>query len=155
MRNRTTATIDQSWRSFGPSSKRGSPLERISSLVVRLTRFRTATEERVWCGRRCQAVAMVLEHAPLQVIPGSEQDFERAFEEASKIISGVPGFRSLRLGRCVGARSRYLLLVEWDRIEDHTERFRRSAEYERWKALLHHFYEPFPTVEHFEPLLEL
>jgi len=37
-------------------------------------------------------------------------------------------------------------------LEDHTEGFRGSAEYEQWRALLHHFYEPFPTVEHYEPV---
>jgi heme-degrading monooxygenase HmoA len=84
------------------------------------------------------------------VIPGREADFEQAFDEASKIISAVPGFRSLRLERCIEERSQYLLLVEWDRIEDHTEGFRGSADYQRWKALLHHFYDPFPTVEHYE-----
>jgi heme-degrading monooxygenase HmoA len=48
---------------------------------------------------------------------------------------------------------RYLLLVEWDRLEDHTDGFRWSAEYQRWKELLHHFYDPFPTVEHYELVL--
>jgi heme-degrading monooxygenase HmoA len=100
-------------------------------------------------------VLVVLEHAPLQVIPGREHDFERAFDEASKIISGMPGFGSLRLDRCIEMRSRYLLLVEWERLEDHTEGFRGSAEYQRWKALLHHFYDPFPTVEHYDSILTL
>jgi heme-degrading monooxygenase HmoA len=45
--------------------------------------------------------------------------------------------------------SRYLLLVSWERLEDHTEGFRKSPEYEEWRRLLHHFYDPFPTVEHF------
>jgi heme-degrading monooxygenase HmoA len=60
------------------------------------------------------------------------------------------GFRSLTLSRCIERPQAYLRLVEWDRLEDHTEGFRGSAEYEQWRALLHHFYEPFPTVEHFE-----
>jgi heme-degrading monooxygenase HmoA len=96
---------------------------------------------------------MILEHALLDVTPGEEQAFELVFREASQIISEMGGFRSLRLSRCVERPSRYLLLVEWDRLEDHTEGFRRSPEYERWKALLHHFYDPFPTVEHFEAVL--
>jgi heme-degrading monooxygenase HmoA len=93
---------------------------------------------------------MILEHALFDVTPGEEQAFELVFREASQIISEMGGFRSLRLSRCVERPSRYLLLVEWDRLEDHTEGFRRSPEHERWKALLHHFYDPFPTVEHFE-----
>ena len=95
---------------------------------------------------------MVLEHAPLDVIPGAEADFEQAFRDAKPIISSMPGFRSLRLERCIERPSRYLLLVEWDRLEDHTEGFRGSARYEEWRSLLHHFYDPFPIVEHYEQI---
>ena len=93
---------------------------------------------------------MVLEHALLDVRPGQEAAFEAAFAEAKSIISSMPGFVSLRLERCIERRERYLLLVEWERLEDHTEGFRRTAEYERWRELLHHFYDPFPTVDHYE-----
>jgi heme-degrading monooxygenase HmoA len=93
---------------------------------------------------------MILEHAPLDVKAGQEPAFEAAFAEARKIISSMPGFLSLRLERCIERRSRYLLLVEWKTLEDHTVGFRQSADYQRWKALLHHFYDPFPTVEHYE-----
>ena len=98
---------------------------------------------------------MILEHAVLDVVPGEEQRFEEAFGEAKAIIASMSGFRSLRLDRCLEERSRYLLLVEWDRVEDHTEGFRGSARYERWRELLHRFYEPFPTVEHYEPLIRM
>ena len=98
---------------------------------------------------------MILEHAVLDVVPGEEQRFEEAFGEAKAIIASMSGFRSLRLDRCLEERSRYLLLVEWDRVEDHTEGFRGSPEYERWKELLHRFYKPFPTVEHYEPLIRM
>ena len=95
---------------------------------------------------------MILEHACLDVVPNREAAFEAAFGRAKTIIAAMPGFRSLRLDRCIEQPSRYLLLVEWDRLEDHTEGFRGSPEYEEWRALLHHFYDPFPTVEHFEPV---
>jgi heme-degrading monooxygenase HmoA len=98
---------------------------------------------------------MILEHAVLDVIPGEAQRFESAFARAGAIIASMPGFRSLRLDRCVEQPSRYLLLVEWDRLEDHTEGFRGSRDYQRWRDLLHHFYEPFPVVEHFEPLIRV
>ena len=95
---------------------------------------------------------MVLEQAVLPVKPGQEPEFEAAFEQAKAIISAMPGFRSLTLSRCIERPDTYLLLVEWERLEDHTEGFRRSAEYQQWRALLHHFYEPFPSVEHFRPV---
>lgn len=92
---------------------------------------------------------MPLEHALLDVVPGREEDFEAAFHEAREIIVQQPGFLWLRLERCLERPSRYLLLVEWERLEDHTEGFRRSAAYERWRELLHHFYDPMPEVTHF------
>ncbi|MDT0203522.1 antibiotic biosynthesis monooxygenase [Nocardioides sp. AE5] len=92
---------------------------------------------------------MILEHALLPVVPGREDEFERAFAEARRIITGMKGCRSVALRRCVETPNRYLLLVEWETLADHTEGFRGSAAYDEWRALLHHFYEPFPVVEHF------
>lgn len=97
---------------------------------------------------------MVLEHALLPVRPGTEEAFEAAFSEAKAIIAAVPGFRRLTLSRCLERPGVYLLLVEWDTLEDHTEGFRGSERYDEWRRLLHHFYEPFPTVEHFERVLD-
>jgi heme-degrading monooxygenase HmoA len=97
---------------------------------------------------------VILEHAVLEVIPGEERRFEAAFGEAKSIISAMPGFRSLRLERCIEKPSRYVLLVEWERLEDHTEGFRGSPDYQRWRELLHHFYEPFPVVDHYELVFE-
>jgi heme-degrading monooxygenase HmoA len=100
----------------------------------------------------CDDVRVILEQAHLDVIPGQEAAFEAAFAEATPVISAMPGFRSLQLRRCVERPNRYLLLVEWRRLDDHTEGFRRSPEYESWRSLLHHFYDPFPVVEHYEEI---
>lgn len=99
--------------------------------------------------------APILEHAVLDVVAGEEARFEAALDEALPLIAARPGFRSLQVQRCVEQPSRYLLLVEWEQLEDHTEGFRGSPEYERWRRLLHHFYDPFPVVEHFEPLVRV
>ena len=93
---------------------------------------------------------MVLEHALLSVRPGREADFEVAFGRAEQLIAGMPGFEGLTLSRCLERPGTYLLLVRWRRLEDHTEGFRSSPSYQEWRALLHHFYDPFPTVEHYE-----
>ncbi|MGB7235583.1 MAG: antibiotic biosynthesis monooxygenase [Rhodococcus sp. (in: high G+C Gram-positive bacteria)] len=95
---------------------------------------------------------MILEHALLNVLPTRTEEFEAAFGRASSIISAMPGFVSLRLSRGIESPDVYLLLVEWETLEDHTEGFRGSDEYQEWKALLHHFYDPFPVVEHFAPV---
>ncbi len=93
---------------------------------------------------------MVLEHALLPVKPGEESRFEVAFAEAKAVIANSPGFRKLSLSRCVERPGTYLLLVEWTTLEDHIVGFRTSSRYEEWRQLLHHFYEPFPVVEHYE-----
>jgi heme-degrading monooxygenase HmoA len=93
---------------------------------------------------------VILEVAMLDVIPGETSAFEGAFAEARAIIASMPGFVSLDLERCLEKPNRYLLLVRWQRLEDHTVGFRGSPQYSRWKALLHHFYDPFPDVLHFE-----
>jgi heme-degrading monooxygenase HmoA len=93
---------------------------------------------------------MILEAVMLHVKPGMESEFESAFKTASKIISSMNGYLSHELHRCIEAKGKYLLLVRWETLESHTIGFRNSAEYQEWKKLLHHFYEPFPTVEHFE-----
>lgn len=93
---------------------------------------------------------VILEHALLPVLPGEETEFEAAFGEAKAIIASAPGFISLTLSRCIERPSTYLLLVEWRTREDHTDGFRGSGQYQEWRRLLHRFYDPFPTVEHFE-----
>jgi heme-degrading monooxygenase HmoA len=101
---------------------------------------------------RCDHDQVILEHALLSVRPETEPDFESAFAEAKSIIAAMPGFGRLSLSRGIERPGTYLLLVEWDRLEDHTDGFRQSAEYQRWRDLLHHFYDPFPDVEHFTPV---
>ncbi len=96
---------------------------------------------------------MIIEHALLPVDPSRADEFEKAFATARSIIAVSPGFRRLSLSRGIEQPSSYLLLVEWDTLEDHTEGFRGSPGYQEWRALLHHFYDPFPTVEHFDPIL--
>ena len=96
---------------------------------------------------------MVREHAVLTVLPGREKEFEAALRQALPLISGSPGFVRLTVSRGVERPSDYLLLVEWNELEDHVEGFRGSAAYDQWRALLHHFYDPFPDVQHFEDVV--
>lgn len=96
---------------------------------------------------------MILEVAKLDVKPGSEERFEAAFVKASKLIARAHGFRGLELQRCMEEPRRYILLVRWEVLGDHTVGFRQSADYKEWAGLLHHFYDPFPRVEHYEGVL--
>ncbi|MFD2828964.1 antibiotic biosynthesis monooxygenase family protein [Corticicoccus populi] len=93
---------------------------------------------------------MILEAAFLQVTKGREDAFEASFRKASDIISSMNGYNSHELQRCLETEGKYLLLVRWQTLEDHTEGFRQSEKYLLWKEMLHHYYDPFPSVEHFE-----
>ena len=93
---------------------------------------------------------MILESAVLNVKPGRESEFEAAFGEAKSIIASMPGYVSHELQRCLEQANQYVLLVRWQTLEDHEVGFRKSSQYQEWKRLLHHFYEPFPTVLHYE-----
>ena len=93
---------------------------------------------------------MILEVAILNVVKGKEKEFEANFSQAKKIITSMNGYVSHELQKCIETPNRYVLLVKWNRIEDHVDGFRKSPEYQKWKALLHHFYDPFPIVEHYD-----
>jgi len=92
---------------------------------------------------------MILEVAVLDIKPGLESEFEVAFADAQRIISSMQGYISHELKRSIENSNRYLLLVNWETLEDHTVGFRGSSEYQEWRSLLHHFYDPFPSVEHY------
>jgi heme-degrading monooxygenase HmoA len=91
----------------------------------------------------------VLEVAILNVRHGQRAAFLQAFATAEPIIASVPGYGGHELRRCVEADERFLLLVWWDTVDSHAVGFRGSPAYGEWKKLLHHFYDPFPTVEHY------
>jgi heme-degrading monooxygenase HmoA len=97
---------------------------------------------------------LVLEVAVLDVKPGQEAKCELAFEKAQRKISSMSGYVYHQLQKCLENPNRYILLVNWKTLDDHTKGFRESAKYQEWRAMLHHFYDPFPTVEHYEKVFE-
>ncbi len=97
---------------------------------------------------------MILEMAILIVKPDLKNKFEADFRMASKYISAIDGYLGHSLQKCMEQNNKYVLLVEWNKLEDHTVSFRHSEGCVKWKNLLHHYYDPFPTVEHFETVFE-
>ena len=93
---------------------------------------------------------MILEIAPLQIRAGQTAEFETAFLQAQKIIASMPGYVSHELQYCVEHENQYVLLVKWQTLADHEQGFRQSPQYLQWKELLHHYYDPFPTVLHYK-----
>ena len=95
---------------------------------------------------------MIVEVAPLRIRPGHTAEFEIAFKQAQRIIASMPGYLSHELLRCLERRDEYILFVRWESLDAHEKGFRQSLEYQKWKALLHHFYDPFPVVSHYNPV---
>ena len=103
---------------------------------------------------RFKILNMILELALLFVKKGEEKQFEKDFEIASQFISSIQGYSGHSLRKCIKQENKYILLVDWEKLEDHTIGFRQSEQYLEWKNLLHHYYDPFPIVEHFVTILE-
>ena len=95
---------------------------------------------------------MILEVAILNVVPDQTQQFEVAFKKAAPIIASMEGYISHQLQHCIETPNQYILLVNWETLQHHTQGFRNHPQYQTWKKLLHHFYDPFPEVEHYEPI---
>jgi heme-degrading monooxygenase HmoA len=93
---------------------------------------------------------MILEVAILNVKDGQQKQFEADFATAGQFISFAKGYVKHSLKKCLEQNNKYLLLVDWENLEDHTIGFRQSPQYLEWKRLLHHYYDPFPTVEHYQ-----
>lgn len=92
---------------------------------------------------------MVTEIAILYIRKDENNDFEQSFNKAKKIIVSMKGYIEHELLKCIEQENKYLLIERWQKMEDHTEGFRKSEKYNEWKNLLHHYYDPFPVVEHY------
>ncbi len=90
--------------------------------------------------------------AILQVRQKQTGSFEEAFSRAQQLLKQRKGYLGHELHKGIEYPDRYLLIIRWETLEDHTEGFRGSPQYQQWKAMLHHFYEPFPEVVHFNKI---
>ncbi|NHB56804.1 antibiotic biosynthesis monooxygenase family protein [Acinetobacter shaoyimingii] len=98
---------------------------------------------------------MIIEHVYLNIKPEQSAAFETAFKHAKEVIYPMEGLNAVQLIKKVDDPHRYILMIFWDSIEDHQIGFRQSKAYPVWKSLLHHFYDPMPEVEYFEPCMLL
>lgn len=91
---------------------------------------------------------MIVETATISIVPGQEEQFLLALESAKGVLAEAQGWRSIRVHRGIERPSVFLLAIEWETLEDHTEGFRGGELFGRWRALIGpHFAEP-PQVEH-------
>jgi heme-degrading monooxygenase HmoA len=92
---------------------------------------------------------MIIERALMAITPGSEADFEAALAKAEDVLAQAKGFHGIRIARGVENPSTYLLLLEWDTVEDHTVSFRESELFAQWRALIGPYFAQAPAVEHY------
>lgn len=95
---------------------------------------------------------MILEHALITIQAGRQAEFEQAFPKARAVIRQAEGFVDLHLHRSIETPDRYLLLIRWQTLEDHTVGFRQSALFGAWRAIIGPFFAQPPVVDHFTEL---
>jgi heme-degrading monooxygenase HmoA/hemerythrin-like domain-containing protein len=97
-----------------------------------------------------EAETMILEVADIRIAPGRQAEFEQAAHHGIQtVIARSTGFRGYQVRHSIESPDRYLLLLEWDTLEDHTVGFRGSAAYAQWRGLVVEFFAQPPFVEHF------
>ena len=94
---------------------------------------------------------MILEHADIRIDPANAAAFEEAIlRGASTVITTAKGFRGFKVNRSIESPGRYLLMIYWDTLEDHTVGFRGSDSFTQWRAIVGPFFAQPPVVEHLE-----
>ena len=94
---------------------------------------------------------MILEVADIHVDPARAAEFEAAIRHgAETVVSQAAGFRGYRVRRSLESPGRYLLLIEWATLEDHTVGFRQGPLFPQWRAIVGPFFVAPPQVEHFD-----
>jgi len=94
---------------------------------------------------------MILELADIRIAPGKNAEFEAAIQRgAETVIANARGFRGFKVNRCVESPERYVLMIYWETLENHTVDFRQGALFGQWRAIVGPFFAAPPVVEHFE-----
>ena len=96
---------------------------------------------------------MIHEVASILIKPGMGRRFEQGFSEALPLFQRANGCRSVRLERSVEDPLRYLIVIDWETLEDHVVAFRNSEDHGRWRALVGEFFAAPPSVDHTEIMI--
>ena len=93
---------------------------------------------------------MILEIATLDIVPRQETEYLAAFNQAQEILAAQKGYISCEVQRCIEMPSRFLVMVKWHSLEDHTIGFRESADFARWRAFVSPFFSSPPDIKHYQ-----
>lgn len=94
---------------------------------------------------------MILEIADIRIHPGQQAAFDEAIQHGLRtVIAQAKGYRGFKVNRGVENPERYVLMIYWETLEDHTVGFRESPAFADWRAIVGPFFAAPPQVEHFE-----
>lgn len=93
---------------------------------------------------------MILELADIRIAPGQQARFDEAIQRGvTTVISQAKGYRGFKVNKGVESPERYVLMIFWDTLEDHTVGFREGPLFAQWRAIVGPFFAQPPVVEHF------
>jgi heme-degrading monooxygenase HmoA len=93
---------------------------------------------------------MILELADIRIPPGKQAEFDAAIQRGVEtVISQAKGFRGYKVNKGVESPERYILMIYWDTLENHTVDFRGGPLFPQWRAIVGPYFAVPPTVEHF------
>jgi heme-degrading monooxygenase HmoA len=96
---------------------------------------------------------MILELADIRIHAGQQEAFDEAIQRGLKsVIQQARGFRGFKVNKGIESPERYVLMIFWDTLEDHTVHFRQSPAFAEWRAIVGPFFASPPLVEHFSLL---
>ena len=97
----------------------------------------------------------ILELATVDIKSGAKAEFEDALNKAQYVISKSKGYIGHQFQKCIEQDNRYVLLIRWETLEDHTKGFRESELFKEWRALIGPYFETPPMVQHYELKFEM
>ena len=98
---------------------------------------------------------MILELADIRITPGKNAEFNQAIERGvTEIASKAKGYLGHKIQHCIESPERYLLMIYWQTLENHTIDFRQSPAFQQWRAIVGPYFAAPPVVEHFNLLSE-
>jgi heme-degrading monooxygenase HmoA len=104
--------------------------------------------------KRLNHKKMILELATFIIKQDKGKAFENNLQKASTYLSSAEGYQGHSLRKCVEQENKYILLVTWNTLENHTIGFRQSENFKEWRKILQEYFDAVPTVEHFELITE-
>lgn len=96
---------------------------------------------------------MILELADIRIQPGKQAEFDTAIQRGlDQVISKAKGFRGYKVNKGIESPERYVLMIFWDTLENHTVDFRQSPAFQEWRGIVGPYFAAAPMVEHFSLL---